>query len=208
MQTIQAKDISLFDLKSRFNLAQTKDESFFWEWQNNLPEVSELEKNALDRVRSNYENLTQRRPMSEEAVKMVVLSPLLDLAGFYQPPFEIETEASTEILAEDEGVLLKGRIDVLVIQRQFWVLVIESKSTKFAVLAGQPQVLTYMLGKPRPEKPGFGLLTNGDDFIFVKLIQQSTPQYGLSRVFSLANPGNDLYGILAVLKVIGGLIQN
>lgn len=207
MQTIQAKDISLLDLKSQFNLTQTKDENFFWEWQHNLPEISELEKRSLDRVRSNSENLTQRRPMSEEAVKMVVLSPLLDLAGFYQPPFEIETEASTEILAEDEGVLLKGRIDVLVIQRQFWVLVIESKSTKFAALAGQPQALTYMLSKPNPEKPSFGLLTNGDEFIFVKLTQQAVPHYSLSRVFSIINPGNDLYGTLGVLKAIGGLIR-
>ncbi|MFN6461694.1 MAG: hypothetical protein RMZ41_007570 [Nostoc sp. DedVER02] len=53
--------------------------------------------------------------MSEEAVKMVVLSPLLDLVGFYQPPFEIETEKSTDISAVDESIIVKGNIDVLVI---------------------------------------------------------------------------------------------
>jgi len=72
--------------------------------------------------------------MSEEAVKIVVLSPLLDLAGFYQPPFEIETETPIRISAEDDGVIVKGNIDVLVVQKQFWILVIESKSTKFDVM--------------------------------------------------------------------------
>ena len=37
---------------------------------------------------------------------MVVLPLLLDLSGFYQPPFEIETEISVEIVAEEEGVIL------------------------------------------------------------------------------------------------------
>jgi hypothetical protein len=35
-----------------------------------------------------------------------VLSPLLDLAGFYQLPFEIETETSVEISAEDENFIV------------------------------------------------------------------------------------------------------
>lgn len=47
---------------------------------------------------------------------MVVLSPLLHLAGFYQPPFAIETETSIEIAAEDEGEIVKGNIDVLLVQ--------------------------------------------------------------------------------------------
>ncbi len=77
--------------------------------------MTDAEKLTLERVKSNYLNLTKRRPMSEEAVQMVVLSPLLDLASFYQPIFEIETEKSIEISAKDEGVIVKGSIDVLVI---------------------------------------------------------------------------------------------
>jgi hypothetical protein len=79
--------------------------------------------------------------MSEEAVKMVVLSPLLDLAGFYQSPFAIETEISIEITAEDDGIIVKGNIDVLIIKKRLWVLVIESKSIKFDVTSALSQTL-------------------------------------------------------------------
>jgi len=48
-----------------------------------------------------------------------VLSPLLDLAGFYQPPFEIETETPIRISAEDDGVIVKGNIDVLLCKSSF-----------------------------------------------------------------------------------------
>jgi len=70
--------------------------------------------------------------MLENTVKMVVLSPLLDLAGFYQRPFRISTEKQLEILSEDEGTIVKGKIDVLVLQEQFWILVIEAKRLNFS----------------------------------------------------------------------------
>lgn len=61
--------------------------------------------------------------MLEEAVKIVVLSPLLDLAGFYQPPFRIKPEAEISIEATDseDGVVIRGEIDVLVVSGKLWV---------------------------------------------------------------------------------------
>jgi hypothetical protein len=38
---------------------------------------------------------------------MVVLSSLLELAGFYQSPFEIETETSIAIVAEDDDITVR-----------------------------------------------------------------------------------------------------
>ncbi|NEQ29265.1 MAG: type I restriction endonuclease subunit R, partial [Microcoleus sp. SIO2G3] len=107
VQIIQARDISLYELEEKFALQQATEADFFPEWTENLPTLTDAEKQALDRAKSNYLNLNKRRPMSEETVKMVVLSPLLDLAGFYQPPFDIQTETSIEISAEDEGVVVK-----------------------------------------------------------------------------------------------------
>ncbi|MEB3343379.1 hypothetical protein [Okeania sp.] len=72
---------------------------------------------------------------------MVILVPLLDLAGFFQLPFSITTETSDK----DHDVIVRGRIDLLVLQEKLWILVIESKKTKFNVTAGLPQVLVYML---------------------------------------------------------------
>jgi hypothetical protein len=214
VQTIFAKDISLYELEEQFGL-QPIDDPCFTEWLSDSPPVSESDKQALNRVRSNYLNLIKRRFMSEEAVKMVVLSPLLDLAGFYQPPFAIETETSIKISAEDEGVIVKGNIDVLVVQRQLWILVIESKATKFDVMMALPQALAYMLDDPKREllyssasyRPTLGLLVNGRELVFVKLTQQDTPQYSLSKAFSILTPEQDLYDVLHLLKHIGGLIS-
>jgi len=119
VETIQARDMSLYELEEQFGLQLVTNADFFTEWTHDLPSLNDAENLSLLRVKSNYLNLTKRRPMSEEAVKMVVLSPLLDLAGFYQPPFEIETEKSTDISAVDESIIVKGNIDVLVIH---WTL--------------------------------------------------------------------------------------
>jgi hypothetical protein len=51
-------------------------------------------------------------------------SPLLERAGFYDPPFKMMAEKSVQIVLDDEDdevETLKGRIDVLVMQNQFWV---------------------------------------------------------------------------------------
>jgi type I site-specific restriction endonuclease len=202
---IQARDISLYELEEKFDLYLVTDSDFFPEWIENLPPLTDAEKQVLDRLRSNYFHLNKRRLMSEEAVKMVVLSPLLDLAGFYQPPFDIQTEASIEISAEDEDVIVKGNIDVLVIQKRLWVLVIESKSSKFDVVAALPQALAYILGTPNHSQSTFGLMTNGREFIFLKLIQEEQPRYARSFALSIERD-SELHQVLSVLKRLGQLI--
>jgi hypothetical protein len=206
-QVIQAQNINLIDLKEKFGLKLSDDRQFFTEWLEHLPEIADLEKQYLDRVKVNYLNLVEHRPISEEMVKMVVLSPLLDLAGFYRPPFYVETETSVEISAEDEGEIVKGRVDVLVLNKQFWLLVIESKQAGFSLITAIPQALAYMLGNPDLQRPVFGLVTNGSNFIFLKLIKQDTPYYALSDEFTLLKRENELYPILRILKNIGQVLK-
>ena len=182
---MQARDISLYELEEKFGLQVTTGANFFIEWTENLPILSDGEKQALSRVKSNYLNLNKRRSMSEEAVKMVVLSLWLDLARLYQPPFEIETETSVEIYAEYEGVIVKGNIDVIFIQKRLLIFVIESKSSKFDVMSALREALAYMLNNPNPVQPIFGLLINGREFVFVKLIQQEQPRYARSYALSI-----------------------
>ncbi len=201
-QTIQAQDITLEQLQENFGLQLTTDRQFFPEWQENLPSLSDEEKRSLERVRSNYFNLVNRRPLLEEGVKMVILSPLLDLAGFFQPPFSIRTETSVEISAEDNDLIVRGRIDILVVQNRLWILVIESKSTKFDVMEALPQALAYMLKDSQNNKPQFGFLINGREFVFVKLQKANVPIYGRSYALSIDRE-NELEQVLAVLKHIG-----
>ncbi len=64
-----------------------------------------------------------------------------------------------------------------------------------------------MMSSPNIDRPTFGLLTNGNRFIFVKLTQQGEPQYALSEDFSLQSRRNQLYEVLAVLKRLRELVQ-
>jgi hypothetical protein len=205
VQTIQATDLTLHDLRTKFGLTLIDDDQFFPEWLEGLPELTESEQQGLDRVKANYLDLVEQ-PMIESTVKMVVLAPLLDLAGFYRLPFRITAETSITVAAEDEGVLIQGRIDVLVLQEQFWILVIESKRPTFSVDLAIPQALSYMLGNPNPQRPSFGLITNGSQFLFLKLTRQDSPKYALSNLFSLLNRGNDLYKVLQVLKRLSQVV--
>ena len=80
-QSIQASELTLHEVKEKFNLQQVADERFFWEWQEDLPEPTDAEKQWLDQVKADFLYLTEYPP-HEEIVKMVVLSPLLSLAVF------------------------------------------------------------------------------------------------------------------------------
>ncbi|MBG1270071.1 type I restriction endonuclease [Nostoc sp. WHI] len=200
VQVIQAHNISLAYLEARFGLQQSEGEDFFPEWFDTLPEITDIEKQYLDRVKTNFMRLVKHPPILENAVKMVVVSPLLDLAGFYREPFFLATEESIEISAEDEGEIIRGRIDILVIQEQLWLLVIESKRSSFSLLEAIPQALVYMLANPNQDKPTFGLVTNGSDFIFLKLTKQNQLKYAMSDQFTLLKRKSELYQVLSVLK--------
>jgi hypothetical protein len=206
VQIIQAQNIGLADLEKKFGLEISQDESFFSEWVEDLPAATNLDKQYLDRVKSNFLSLVKRPPILENAVKMVVLSPLLDLAGFYHEPYAIATEESVEITAEDAEEIIRGRIDVLVIQKQLWLLVIESKRASFSLLENIPQALSYMLANPNQDKPVFGLLTNGSNFIFLKLIKSNKPVYALSDEFTLLRRENELYKVLQILKKLSQVL--
>ncbi len=139
-------------------------------------------------------------PLLEDTVKMAVLGPLLYFAGFYLYPFHTKSEYSVKISNRDGEIIVEGKIDVLVLKEQFWIMVIESKQVVFSIEAGLAQILAYMLANKHQEKPCFGMITTGGSFVFIKLVKSEMPQYALSRVFELNNPGNDLYTVLSVLK--------
>lgn len=205
IRAIAARTVKLYDLKSKFGLERVEDDSFFPEWLENLPELTDTERQSLDHTKRNYLYLLEY-PVMESIVKMVVLSPLLDLAGFYAPPFRVDGETSVKVSATDEGEVVQGSIDVLVIQEQIWITVIEAKNSEFSLTKAIPQALAYMLAQPDSEKPTFGMVLNGSEFLFIKMVYKDLPRYALSNTFSLLNRGNDLYPVLQILKRLGELI--
>ena len=199
-KTLRATDISLHDLETQFGLQLTVDEHFFPEWQTDLPEISDLDKQVMDRVKASYFNLVKFPPLLEDTVKMAILGPLLNFAGFYLYPLHTKSEYSVKVSNMDGEIVIDGKIDVLVLKDQFWVMVIESKQAAFSIEAGLAQILAYMLANENQKKPCFGMITTGGSFVFIKLVKDESRQYALSRVFELRNPGNELYTVLAVLK--------
>ena len=205
-QTFQAKTLTLRDVKTKFNLQLAEEEQFFREWIDDLPEITDEEKRYLDKVKAGYTNSADY-PMIEDTVKMVVLAPLLFLADFYLNPFHIEAEKSVEIVTVDENILVRGSIDVLLLIESFWVVAIEAKRAQYSLEAGLPQLLCYMLINPNPDRPTFGLLTNGSNFRFIKLIKQDTSQYALSYEFVI-DRANDFYEVFRILKRLSGIISS
>ena len=206
VQVVQARKVTLGLLEREFGLVANVNPQFFSDWISPPTQVTDPEIQALGRVKLNFAHLLKEPPLLEEAVKMVVLSPLLDLAGFYQPPFRIKPEAEISVEATDaeEEVVIRGEIDVLVVSERLWVLVIESKMSAFSLNVALPQALSYMLANPT--QPCYGLILNGSDFVFVKLNRKETLQYATSRVFSLFAPGNELVEVLKILKHLAQLV--
>ena len=194
--------ITLLNLRERFNLTPTTNAQFSPEFTQDLPELTDSETATLDQIRNRFLRPRERGSLAEGTINHLVISPLLTLAGLYDEPFYVTTEPEVELLLEDRDEILRGRIDTLIIQQQLWVLVVESKST-IAFSVALPQALTYLIANPNPERPVYGLITNGDEFQFIKLLIQPNPQYDLSNIFPLLLPHrNQLYDIMRILKQI------
>jgi predicted type IV restriction endonuclease len=198
---------SINEAESRFNLSRNSDLQFFSEWQENLPELNQAERQTLDRIKNSYLYNSADGAMTEATVNLLLVSPLLYLAGFCDPPYKLRGEKSVEIAVEERDEIYRGRIDALVLQNQFWLTLVESKQTKFSFSVAIPQALAYMMANPHSARSTFGLVTNGDSFLFIKLVKEPVAQYDLSTDFSIfARPQNELYEVLRVMKRIGALI--
>lgn len=208
VQTIQAQGIDLRYLIENFSIQLVEDDQFFREWQDNLPEISDADKQMLDKVKAGFINLLNYPPMLEDVVRMAVLDPILFIGDFYLAPFYVKSEESVDLVTEDDGVLIKGRIDTLVLKDQLWVMVIESKKASYSIEAGLAQMLAYMLGNPNSEKPSYGMITSGGTFVFIKLVREEIPKYATSKVFATRNPVNELYEVLRVLKRLSQIVIN
>ena len=192
---------SFADVETRFGLARSHDQNFFREWQSDFDELTEVEKLTLDRIKQSYLRHIAENFLSEGVVNLLVVSPLLFLAGFLDAPFSLRSEESIEISDQDNQITYKGRIDALVFKADIWIVLVEAKRSSFSFLVAIPQALTYMMASPNVTLPDYAMVTNGDHFMFVK---RQGSQYELSDDFSLFKRShNELYPILQILKSLG-----
>ena len=191
---------SFGDLRERFGLQRSEDDSFFAEWHDR--DRTDLDRPLLDRLRQRYLNYYNAGAVTEGTVLLTLVSPLLESLGFYDLPFRAISETPIAIEAVDRGEVYRGRIDILVVRDRLWVLVVEAKRSRFAADAALPQCLAYMLenGLAEMGEPRFGCVTNGSAFVFCKLARGADGVvFDLSDPFSLLSRQNKLYDVAATL---------
>lgn len=193
-------------LTSNSNLEKNEENYFCRKWNDNLPELSESEKQGLDEIKNNFIFLIENQ-ITEELVKPIVLSPLLLIADFYSSYFQIRQEKSVSIAIQNNQKLVRSRIDSFVIQNQLWIAVLESKKSGCSLQSAIFQLLTHILKTPIPELPAYGFITNGSEFVFIKSLIQPTPKHLFSDLLSIHNQENELYTVARILKQISDLIK-
>ncbi len=197
---------TLGDLEERFRLLPTQNSHFFPEWQESLPELTNTELEALDQIYQRYFRHRKHSSLAEGTVNHLLVAPLLTLAKLYDEPFFITTEPSINLEIENQNEILRGRIDTLIIHQRLWVLVVESKDSLSFNIA-LPQAMTYMMANPNPSQFVYGMVTSGDEFLFIKMKTDANPEYDLSNVFyTLIPQRNQLREVLKILKQIRAII--
>ena len=171
---------------------------FFTEWKAPLPTLTDAEKAKLEHLKQRYLYYADSGAITEGTVNLILLSPLLESLGFFDPPYQVRSEKYVRFEIENGHTQLEGLIDALVIRDSLWLIVIESKRYGFSVRQAIPQTLAYMAGATT--SPVFALITTEEDYLFIKL-DRNSGHYGLSDKFTLSTAeGNQLYVVAQILK--------
>lgn len=197
---------TLNDLQQRLGLLQSQNYDFFSEWTDGLPSLSTQEKAKIERLKQRYDYHRADGLLLEGTINLVVTAPLLGLLGFVDPPFRLKSPVGVAIELKDPDETTRGFIDVLVLQERLWILTVESKRTSISVPAALPQLLAYMAANPACSLPNYGMATNGDEFIFLKLSDGN--EYDVSRSFSLFPTRHELGKVAQILKHLGQKVRD
>lgn len=201
--TTGVKDIikTLNDLEQRLGLMQTDDPNFFSEWTDALPLLAKQMQAGIERIKQRYDYHRSDGLLLEGTINLVITAPLLELLGFIDPPFRLKSPYSILLELEDPEETIRGAIDVLVLQERLWILTVESKRTSISVPAALPQLLAYIASNPHRQLPNYGMVTNGDEFVFLKF--DSSNKYDASCAFSLFPRRHELGQAAQILKSLG-----
>jgi hypothetical protein len=208
MYTIDARNLSLEKVQQLLKFEEQLNNSFTSLLS--LESLTEFEQQELLQIRNLFRSYYAAGKISEGQIKFLLLAPLMKLAGFYQPSIKISLEENiADISVEDEDTIIKGRMDILAVNKTqgrivttpFWILVIESKNSSFNASEGLPQLLTYAYTSLEQQTSVWGLTTNGMDYQFVYLQQGNPPIYQLLPKLDITRPESSSE-LLQVLKAI------
>ncbi|NEP58285.1 MAG: restriction endonuclease subunit R [Symploca sp. SIO2G7] len=208
MTTIIAQKLTLKQIHQLLKLNKLPNGSFIPLLS--LEPLTEFEQQELTQIRDDFENYLIEGKVLEGQIKLLVIAPLLRLAGFYRSPVKISLEQDIEtIVVEDEDTKITGRFDILAVNKEyattkdiaFWLLVIESKNSSINSLEGLPQLLTYAHQSLQHQKLVWGLSTNGTDYRFVLIKPGNPATYQQMPLLNLMDFESAIM-LLQVLKAI------
>lgn len=201
MQTVAVTKAitNLQEAHTKLGVAPTVHADFFQEWRDcQTDRLTPAEIQVLDRLKRRYFNYADSGSITEGTVNLILVSPLLELLGFLDAPYQVRSEKYVRFEIEDGETQLDGLIDAVVIRESLWLIVIESKRYGFSVRQALAQTLAYLVSGER--SPVFGMITTGEDYLFVKLDAESR-EYGLSDKLTLSTAqGNELYDVAKIMK--------
>ncbi|MEM9218256.1 MAG: type I restriction endonuclease subunit R [Cyanobacteria bacterium P01_F01_bin.150] len=195
---------SLTKAQSTLNLQQSTNPAFFPEWIGPFPNLTLQEIEVCDRLRTRYRYYQAEGAITESTVNLIMIAPILEMLHLYDPPYLIKGEKYIKIEIEDKDQVLDGLIDILILKDQLWFILLETKRYGFSVMQALPQTLTYMMASKGNSHTVYGLITTGEDYLFVKLNRQSH-EYDLSDKFTLSTRReNQFYTVIQILKYLIG----
>ena len=208
MTTLTARNLSLDDVHRLLGLQPLYNGSFTPLLT--LKPLTESQQQELTQIQNEYRNYWGASKVSEGQVRLLSLGPLLRLAGYNRPPIRLDVEEEIErFYIEDEDTYITGRFDIVAVRKDqptanpfpLWILVIESKESKADVSSGLPQLLTYAFRSLEHQPSVWGLVTNGDLYRFVYLVQNKSPTYQFMPILSLMEDDR----AVQILQVLQGI---
>jgi hypothetical protein len=217
MTLLRAKEMTLEDAQRLLGFSPVWDGEF--EDFLVLPDLDELERVELARLRSELLDYLTLGKMSEGQAQVIAILPLLRLAGYSRLPIQYRVEEGiARIYIEDEDTHIRGRFDIVAVNRSvipseripsersqalLWILVVESKNLEASEFAGIAQMLTYAYTSFDHQSAVWGLVTNGANyqFFYVKQSPEGHRTYHYMPSLSLIRQ-NRSQELLQVLKAI------
>lgn len=115
--TLDASNLTLNKVKALLKFQRQVNNSFTSLLT--LEPLTESEQEELEEIRDLFDSYYGDGKISEGQIRFLFLAPLLKLAGFYTPRIKILLEEKiADILVEDEDKLIKGRMDILAVNRE------------------------------------------------------------------------------------------
>ncbi|MEB3177438.1 MAG: restriction endonuclease subunit R [Nostocaceae cyanobacterium] len=215
-ENLEAKNLSLKEVHHILQFKRHLHSSF-----NYLPtieQITKIELKKLEEISLNFYEQYAEHHLSKEQIKLIVISPLMWMAGFYHPTIHILLQENIAVIKiKDENTIIsiiKGQMDILSVSNgknkaginPQWILLIETQNSSVNATDGLPQLLTYAYKSLEIQKYVWGLTTNGMDYQFVFLQQGTQPTYHLFPKLDITRPEHAVR-ILKTLKAIRNLYE-